>query len=424
MTIGYDKQAIVEYVESMEKDETFAMLMISNVLEPLDKFLDRFMRLYTEIKDEADRNRAKLYEAQEEKARAENDLDDAQNYLNSSNNDAGSSEAYNLMQNARQRIAEADKEIEFYSKQCEKFEMKLRELNALRNNYMPQAAKAKNVLEDDLDSLKRSFNDASVGLYNFMRTMEMAKAILYDSEVNGTDISNFALPKGAKIFDKPARENLFLPAKEPANTNVWAFEKNGDVIIGNPENTGNQLISNQGRIDGFKGTCGLCSVANVVLLSGNPASERNMVDVASAFNLCTHTSVFSSNNGSTSAQDRKALLEKFGISSMLIPQCERNGLKREYQTDLIADYVSKGHGVILSVHASKLYKGWTLGGDYHAVTVTGVKKDSFGNVQGFYICDSNSRPCSYYTTEQLEGALTKHNMNVTTEPIRAECDSF
>lgn len=422
MDIGYDKQAIIEYLQSLEDDDKFIMAKLDYVLGIYEECEKKYNRLYCELQADVTNSQNRLYAAQEEKYQAESELYDAQNLLNSSNDSGINSDANYQIQSARQRLAEANQEIEFYSQEYDKADKNFNNLNEVWNHYSPFAVQSKAALEDNYLDISKVFSNASEGLYNYMRTMEMVIAKLRESEINGADVSSVTPPNGASIFNK-TDEHAFLSSREDVPLKpAWSATENGDIVFDSPEETGNRLISSQGGVEDFKGTCGLCSVANVIIMSGNPSSERNMVDVASVNDLCTHGSWAKSSNGSTTGENRKALLEKFGINSMLIPQCKRNGLKMEYQTDLIADYVSKGHGVILSVHASKLYNGWTLGGDYHAVTVTSVKKDSQGNVLGFYICDSNNRPSTYYTTTQMQNALTKHCMNVTTNPIRTEYD--
>ena len=73
-------------------------------------------------------------------------------------------------------------------------------------------------------------------------------------------------------------------------------------------------------------------------------------------------------------------------------------------------------GVIISVYAGMLYNGWSDQRDLHAITVTSVKKDRYGNVLGFYVCDSGTGgidSSKFYTTFQVENALSCRPMNVT-----------
>lgn len=193
---------------------------------------------------------------------------------------------------------------------------------------------------------------------------------------------------------------------------IWTTSADGSMVFNTPVETGGKLDSCQGKVNGFLGTCGLVSCVNILRLAGYPATESEVVGYASTTSagfgrgkLCT-TNSFPEENGGTSAKTRQQILQHFGIKSDL----------REASVDNIAGAVSDGRGVIISVYAGMLYNGWSDHRDLHAITVTSVKKDRYGNVLGFYVCDSgtggvdNSR---FYTTFQVENALSGRPMNVT-----------
>ena len=129
--------------------------------------------------------------------------------------------------------------------------------------------------------------------------------------------------------------------------------------------------------------------------------------------LC-RTGSATSSNGGTSAKARKQILEHFGVPSYTAKQ----------SIETIAAAVSEGHGVIASVHAERLYfKRRPIHSDLHAITVTSVKKDSKGKILGFYVCDSNAfalggTGATYYTAEEIEGALSERECNITSTIIR------
>lgn len=193
---------------------------------------------------------------------------------------------------------------------------------------------------------------------------------------------------------------------------IWTTSADGSMVFNTPVETGGKLDSCQGKVNGFLGTCGLVSCVNILRLAGYPATESEVVGYASTTSagfgrgkLCT-TNSFSEENGGTSAKTRQQILQHFGIKSEL----------REASVENIAGAVSDGRGVIISVYAGMLYNGWSDHRDLHAITVTSVKKDRYGNVLGFYVCDSgtggvdNSR---FYTTFQVENALSGRPMNIT-----------
>lgn len=193
---------------------------------------------------------------------------------------------------------------------------------------------------------------------------------------------------------------------------TWAVGSDGSMVFNTPVETGGKLDSNQGKVNGFLGTCGLVSCVNVLRLAGYPATESEVVGYASTTSagfgigkLCT-TNSFPEYNGGTSAKTRQQILQHFGINSEL----------REASVDNIADAVSDGRGVIISVYAGMLYNGWSDHRDLHAITVTSVKKDRYGNVLGFYVCDSGTGGVDnskFYTTFQVGNALSGRPMNVT-----------
>ena len=198
----------------------------------------------------------------------------------------------------------------------------------------------------------------------------------------------------------------------PCTNQTWTTGSDGSMIFNTPLETGEKLDSKQGKVFGYWGTCGLVSCTNVLRLAGYPATEREVVKYASSTSagfcqgkLCT-TNSFPENNGGTSAKSRQMILKHFGIDSEL----------KDATVDAISDAISEGRGVIISVYAGMLYKGWSNYRDLHAITVTSVKKDKTGNILGFYVCDSGTGGVDnskFYTAMQIENALSGRPMNVT-----------
>ena len=193
---------------------------------------------------------------------------------------------------------------------------------------------------------------------------------------------------------------------------TWVTGSDGSKVFNTPIKTGEKLDSRQGKVSGFLGTCGLVSCVNILRLAGYPATESEIVDYASTTSaglgrgmLCT-TNSFPEDNGGTTAKQRQQILQHFGIKSEI----------KEATIDSIANAVSEGRGVIISVYAGMLYNGWSSYRDLHAITVTSVKKDRYGNVLGVYVCDSGTGGIDnskFYTTFQIENALSGRPMNVT-----------
>lgn len=191
---------------------------------------------------------------------------------------------------------------------------------------------------------------------------------------------------------------------------TWKQTADG-MIYDHPVENRAILDLDQGKVSGFKGTCGICSCVNVLRLAGVHVSEKELVKFAAKNHLCERRLLGRSKmNGGTSADDRQEILRNFGLETIKMPSC----------VDSIAQVVSEGRGVIVSVRAERLW-GVSSPAGFHAVTVTSVKKDFNGNIRGFYIADSGVHGQDgdgYYSREVFEKALSSRPMNVTSQIIR------
>lgn len=256
---------------------------------------------------------------------------------------------------------------------------------------------------------------ASMGDYN---ATHLASQMSSGEEVKGDHIGS----------DSPFAPNR----KSPRDLLVtqYSFEKreDGASVYDSPEETGVYLCAKQGHErKWFKGTCGLCSCANVIRLAGVDVREGDVIDYASGTNasnskkkLCETGHLNPCSNGGTSPWDRKEILAHFGIDSGIFNlKRDSSGSVSEENIQDIAKYVSDGRGVIISVHAYALWHGMKNSKrDFHAITVTSVKKDAAGNVVGFYVCDTGIGGTQYYPADVLLGSLTGLPMNVTSQIIR------
>ena len=259
---------------------------------------------------------------------------------------------------------------------------------------------------------------------------------LSQSGLGSGDISSYepvAPPKNQILAGKSGQlsqssQQNTSPRSLGKTTQGWEKDNEGNLTYNSPIKTGQKLDFHQGKVKNFGGTCGLCSCENVLRMAGVPVSEVDIVRYASTTyeetnnffvpsltgrTLC-RTGSATSSNGGTSAKARKQILEHFGVPSYTAKQ----------SIETIAAAVSEGHGVIASVHAERLYfKRRPIHSDLHAITVTSVKKDSKGKILGFYVCDSNAfalggTGATYYTAEEIEGALSERECNITSTIIR------
>ena len=84
----------------------------------------------------------------------------------------------------------------------------------------------------------------------------------------------------------------------------------------------------------------------------------------------------------------------------------------------IGKWVSEGRGVIIDVDAGAFYNSPPNYGKGHAVTITSVEKNKYGDITAFYILDSNQGTVKYPTWEIQECMRTFVGMNVTSQIIR------
>lgn len=212
----------------------------------------------------------------------------------------------------------------------------------------------------------------------------------------------------------------------------YGMEKDsqGNLVYDSPMELDQYLCIRQGNADSdYRGTCGLCCCANVLKMSGVRSSELQMIQYASNTSspngfkekLCTTGNADASQNGGTSVSDRKMILEHFGIpSSIMEIELDSDGKAAYKNLERIASCIEAGKGVILSVHASVLWKDneISLEEDWHAVTVTSVKRNQKGELLGFFLCDSADDGTHYYSAECVRSALFGVPYNVTQSIIR------
>lgn len=189
----------------------------------------------------------------------------------------------------------------------------------------------------------------------------------------------------------------------------------GGEVYDTPMTTGRSLDSDQGKVSGYRNTCGIVSCVNIARLAGLSTEEFEALDIAIKNDLCNkyrkawYGKVYQ--GGGTSPESRKEILKHLGIDSYL----------EDASVDNIAKRVVEGRGVIISVRAGKLWNSTIKG--LHAITVTSVQRGFDGTIQGFFVCDSGRHNCAdasaYYSVDEIQSALTpKRPMNVTTNIIR------
>lgn len=282
----------------------------------------------------------------------------------------------------------------------DKLSLKLRKAAAIRRQH----------LEENVYRIGNGQKENSISISHNEGQQDFGSTSLSDSQVSQSPLTN-----------KNPRDLV-------TTMQTFHTETDGTSVYNSPIETGSYLCPKQGNArKGFRGTCGLCSCANILRLAGVNISEGDVIDYASRTDspredgkLCEVGHFFPGSNGGTTAVDRKEILEHFGVSSGVfeIPT-NADGEATDESIRQIADYVSAGRGVIISVHAYALWDGIADSiNDAHAITVTSVKKDADGRVLGFYVNDTGKGGTYYYSSEQIRNALTGAPMNVTYQIIR------
>ena len=157
------------------------------------------------------------------------------------------------------------------------------------------------------------------------------------------------------------------------------------LVYGYPKR--NELDYMQGdAVDGYTGTCGLTSIANLITQSGVPTSEGDVVRRAIDNNwAATDPTLQPWQRGGSNYIGQQTLLDSYGVRNQLLAGYNENGL---------ANVLRTGRGVLLAVDAGVLWgdSQYATGQVNHAVTLTGVvygeSGDNAGKIMGFYITDS------------------------------------
>lgn len=206
---------------------------------------------------------------------------------------------------------------------------------------------------------------------------------------------------------------------------VVELPETGEVLIyGDPFALAEKLDYFQGdNVYDFGGNCGLVTVNNMLIMSGIESTEDDVVGRAIHMGLCRYSPYNdSSENGGTTVYERQALLNSYGIPSMVF---ERD----EASPEVIASYVEAGHGVNISVNAGYAWDDpnyVTNGGSNHSITVTGTVRDiQTHDLKGLIVCDSGSRDVNagrmFLSLDKLNDAYVDvpgTTALITSNPIR------
>lgn len=236
----------------------------------------------------------------------------------------------------------------------------------------------------------------------------------YDSMVSSSNEDSF----------KPTRQT---PRDLTMSQYGFTTNASGMEVYDSPLEMDKYLYSMQGSAyDNFKGTCGLCSCANVLRLAGVNYGEKEMIDYAAdsqgglfSPKLCTVNPLSPSASGGTTPKQRQQILDHFGVSSSIWNiKTDADGKTSIETINDIGKWVSEGRGVIVDVDAGLFYNSPPNFGKGHAVTITSVERNKYGDITAFYILDSNQGTVKYNSWEIQEMLRTFVGINVTSQIIR------
>lgn len=229
-----------------------------------------------------------------------------------------------------------------------------------------------------------------------------------------------------------ANEDSLKPTRQTPRDLImsqYGFTTNasGMEVYDSPLEMDQYLYSKQGSAyDNFKGTCGLCSCANILRLAGVNYGEKEMIDYAAdpqgglfSTKLCTVNPFSASASGGTTPKQRQQILDHFGVSSSIWNiKTDADGKTSIETINDIGRWVSEGRGVIVDVDAGLFYNSPPNYGKGHAVTITSVEKNKYGDVTAFYILDSNQGTIKCNAWEVQDMLRTFVGINVTSQIIR------
>lgn len=170
-----------------------------------------------------------------------------------------------------------------------------------------------------------------------------------------------------------------------------------DEFFGDPVELNRILIQNQGEsLFPLSGTCGLCQCANMLTIAGDSLSfEEKAISAAmeftkNSFNVLGLFKPSADTRGGTTPWSQKELLEKFGLTTRLIPKSSNT----EQSLNILYEDIITGHAVIIGVEVS-VFWGAQYGG--HAISLISVSK----NGQYFVYNDTGRGIMGVITRDQL-----------------------
>ena len=189
------------------------------------------------------------------------------------------------------------------------------------------------------------------------------------------------------------------------------------MMYNKPIDTAQTLIRNQGQNSkNMSGTCGLCQCVNTLRLAGvSNVTEDDVINVALSCSKNTREGLDIYNpdpdeRGGTTVAGRREILSRYNLQTDIY-QIPSN---RNKAVSYLAQRVSSGHGVIISVDAGVLWNDSRYLGGGHAVSLISVSASG----DRFIYSDTGTGQIEVISANRLGQALTGRPANITKSIIR------
>jgi len=301
--------------------------------------------------------------------------------------------------------------------------------------FMGRMTEAQNRLSDGMLSLMNVSENAQNWLSKYgnsisaknHRDIPRLDDVIDDVNVQMDASGGRNIPRIDDTSEDDLKPSGRAPRDLPATRFGFTAGEGGTEVYDSPLEMDKYLYSKQGSAyEAFQGTCGLCSCANILRLAGADYGEKEMIDYAAGKRgnsftpvLCSYNPYISCMSGGTSPKQRQQILDYFGVSSSVwSARTDSDGITSMETIEDIAEWISQGRGVIISVDAGVFYNNPRLRGGGHAVTVTSVERDADGNTTAFYILDSNKGTVKRSASDLRDALRSYVGINVTSQIIR------
>lgn len=249
-----------------------------------------------------------------------------------------------------------------------------------------------NMLDEVLRLCKEADEHRKVSMEYYVKLCEKADLLEIQGDFYRTNILQEKISANELPTDKLRATRLAVTQQ---TTQIRSLSDGRRVsVFDHPEEAAKTAVYGQGyaMVEGkrYAGTCGICALATILRRAGIPVDEQKVLVAAVKQNLCCNVEDVAEENayqyrGGTYDGSRRELAAHFMLEM-------DDEIGRSLET--LAEYVEKGHGVIIAVQAGK--DGYNPDNRYfgaeggHAIVLNSVERDlQTGAITAYYVIDSN-----------------------------------